>query len=53
MLKKILQKLGFFKKNDNELNDSKSKTKENLKKKEEKKDNKIQILPTIFIRSGK
>lgn len=45
MLKKILQKLGFFKKNDNELNDSKSKTKENLKKKEEKKDNKNSNTP--------
>ena len=53
MLKKILQKLGFFKKNDNELNDSKSKTKENLKKKKKKKITRIQILPMIFIRSGK
>ncbi len=45
MLKKILQKLGFFKKNDDELNEGKSKTKENLEKKEEKKDNKNSNTP--------
>ena len=44
MLKKILQKLGFLKKKDEELNDGESKTEKNLKK-EEKKDNKNSNTP--------
>jgi len=44
MLKKILQKLGFLKKKDEELNDGESKTEKNLKK-EKKKDNKNSNTP--------